>query len=61
MQYFQAIHEANKTKRLDWRTGAVTASRRRRRLTMYYYALMSQQSNWSATEGRAFERRYPES
>ena len=35
--------------------------RRRRRLTMYYYALMSQQSNWSATEGRAFKRRHPES
>ena len=41
-------------------TAVVTTSRRRRRLTMWY-SLMSLQSNWSATEEKAFERRRPES
>ena len=57
-QLHDIVKRFMKLRKLRGLTGAVTTSRRRR-LTMSY-SLMSQQSKWSATEGRTFRRRHPE-
>ena len=55
-RYCQAICEANKTKRLDW-----CSDRNKEKETFDNVILMSQESNWSTTKGRAFGRRPHES